>query len=156
MAHTCVTTDLLTAYELIEAMSCPFSNSKNEVGGQILSAGVYCNAESPMTLSTNLTLNGSATDIWFFQSHSSLNTSICSKMILTGGALAQNVFWAVKNDASLGHSSSFFGTLIASGIISVGKKAVLNGQILSAFSVSFDGGNFIMNPNARLLETDTE
>jgi predicted acyltransferase (DUF342 family) len=52
-------------------------------------------------------------------------------MILTGGAISENVFWAVRKDVILGNSSSFFGTLIASGSISVGKTAVINGQILS-------------------------
>jgi cytoskeletal protein CcmA (bactofilin family) len=76
-------------------------------------------------------------------------------MILTGGAISENVFWAVRKDVILGNSSSFFGTLIASSIISVGKKAVIHGQILSASSVIFDGDCFILNPNAKSLETDT-
>jgi hypothetical protein len=150
-AQTCQTTDLVTAYALIKAMSCPFKNRNNEMGGQILTAGVYCDAGGPMILSTDLTLNGSATDTWFFQANSSLVTSMRSKMILTGGAISENVFWAVRKDVILGNSSSFFGTLISSSNISVGKTAVIYGQILSAFSVFFDGGSFIMNANARIL-----
>jgi hypothetical protein len=155
MAQTCQTTDLVTAYDLIKATSCPSNNSNNEMGGQILTAGVYCDAGGPMTLSTDLTLHGSATDVWLFQANMSLVSSMRSKIFLTGGAISENVFWAVRKDVILGHSSSFFGTLIASGIISVGKKAVINGQILSSFSVFFYGGSFVLNPNARLLEIDS-
>jgi hypothetical protein len=126
------------------------------MGGQILTAGVYCDAGGPMTLSTDLTLHGSATDIWFFQANSSLVTSMRSKMILTGGALAQNVFWAVAKDAILGQVHNFVGTLLAFGSIFVEKKATINGQLLSRAGVFFNGGNFIMNPNAKLMDTDPD
>jgi hypothetical protein len=102
LGEKCESHDIIAAYELIKTLSCPSNNSRNEVGGQILAAGVYCNAGSPMTLSADLTLNGSPTDIWFFQTNSSLITSQRSKMILTGGALAKNIFWAVGKDATLG------------------------------------------------------
>jgi hypothetical protein len=157
LAEKCESTDLIAAYELIKTLSCPSNNSRNEVGGQILTEGVYCSAGAhPMTLSADLTLNGSPTDIWFFQTHSSLIISQRSKMILTGGALAKNVFWAVGKDAILGYSSNLVGTLIAIGSIFIEEKAKINGQVLSAATVSFYGGNFVINPNAKLLETDPD
>jgi hypothetical protein len=156
MAQTCETVDLIKAYTLIRAMSCPSNNSDNEMGGQILTAGVYCDTGGPMTLSTDLTLHGSAIDVWFFQANASLVSSMRSKMILTGGALAQNVFWAVAKDAILGQLSTFVGSLLSSGSIFVEKRATINGQLLSRAGVFFNGGNFILNPNAKLLDTDPD
>lgn len=154
-AEKCESTDLIAAYRLIKTLSCPsYNNSGNEVGGQILAAGVYCDAGAPIKISADLTLNGSPTGIWFFETNSSLFTSQRSRMILTGGAFAKNVFWAVGKDANLGYSSNFVGTLISSKSIFTGGKVKIGGQVLSAAAVSFYGGNFVINLNPKLLKTD--
>jgi hypothetical protein len=154
--QTCESADLIADYKLVKALSCPSNNRRNEMDGQILTAGVYCNAGAPMSLSADLTLTGSPTDVWFFQANLSLLTSQRSKMILTGGALAKNVFWAVGKDATLGYSSNFVGTLIAFDSISIREDANINGQVLSAHNVTFDGGNFVINPNEKLLKADPD
>jgi hypothetical protein len=101
----------ITAYNTLKALECPSANIGNELGGRTLQAGVYCDAEAPMTLTAgDLTLDGSATDIFIFQASSSFFAYPYTKVILAGNVKATNVFWAVGSSATIGTSSKFVGT----------------------------------------------
>jgi hypothetical protein len=56
--------------------------------------------------------------------------------VLTNGALASNVFWQVQGAAGLGASSTFVGTILAAGGITVGDSAQLTGRVLSFGAVT--------------------
>src|SRR5438874_12239070 len=61
------------------------------IGGMTLAPGVY-KWGTGLLIPTDLTLNGSATDVWIFQIAQSLTVSSATKILLTGGALPKNVF----------------------------------------------------------------
>lgn len=46
-----------------------------------------------MTIGSDVTLNGSATDVWIFQIAGGITQATATPVNLTGGALAKNVFW---------------------------------------------------------------
>jgi hypothetical protein len=104
------------------------------IGGQTLAPGVYrtTSAQPTLGITGNLTLSGNG--IYIFQIVSSLTTAAgpgMSKIILTGGAAAHDVFWQVGSSATLGSGSTFQGTIMAQASITVGTGAIFNGRALA-------------------------
>ncbi|GAB2531303.1 hypothetical protein GCM10027085_22720 [Spirosoma aerophilum] len=89
-----------------------------ELGGQTLSSGVSCqNTASPTTLTGTLTLSGSG--IFIIRLSSALVTATNSSIVLTNGAIASNVFFQIDGAATLGTGSTFKGTIVSSGAITL-------------------------------------
>jgi hypothetical protein len=105
--------DASNAYDALESLEG--TSVPTNLGGYVYGPGVYHGAPAAGTLEINgtLVLNGSATDVFVFQTDSTLITGSASSVELTGGALACNVFWQVGSSATLGTSSSIVGTIIA-------------------------------------------
>jgi hypothetical protein len=105
-----------------------------DIGGQTLAPGVYktTSAQPTLGITGNLTLAGNG--VYIFQIVSALTTAAGpgnSKVILTGGALAHDVFWQIGSSATLGTGSTFAGTIMANVSITAGTGAVLNGRALA-------------------------
>lgn len=108
----------------------------------VLPPGTYTSGSS-MLVSTPVTLNGTATDVWVFQIGSSLTTT--ANVILGPGVNPNNVFWVPALDASVGVGSIFNGTIVA-GRDATGKtNAVINGRILAGAT----------NPGTIALDSNT-
>ena len=101
------------------------------IGGLNLVPGLYKFTSSAAITGSDVTLTGSATDVWIFQIGSSLNLGSGIKVILAGGAKAANIFWQVGTSATLGTFSSFKGTILADQSISLGTGASLDGRALA-------------------------
>lgn len=136
-------------YNAAKAATCPPANIGNELGGKTLKAGVYCDAGAPLTLSSDLVLDGSASDIFIFQASSSFLSSLNTKITLINGALPENVFWAVGTSATIGTSSKFVGTLMTYASISVETSAMIYGQALAGAAVTFASSNAVTNPRVQ-------
>jgi hypothetical protein len=119
-------------------------NAGAELGGQTLAAGVYVSPSGAYDLtSVDLTLHGGSNDVWVFQMASSLTVGVGRKVILTGGALARNIFWQVGSSATLGTSSVFKGTIMAYASITMNASSTLEGRALAqngAVTYNGDGG----------------
>lgn len=101
-------------------------------GSDVLPPGTYISStSSTIDVSGDLTLNGNATDVWVFQAPSALITAVNSRIILTGGAKASNVWWFVGSDATLNGGSTFQGNILASRSISMGTAATSCGRLLA-------------------------
>jgi hypothetical protein len=101
-------------------------------GNSTLPPGTYISAtNSTIGVTGDLTLSGSATDVWVFQAPSALTMAVSSRIILTGGAKASNVWWFVGSSATLNGSSIFQGNVLASASISMGTGATSCGRLLS-------------------------
>ncbi|KIJ25678.1 hypothetical protein M422DRAFT_273353, partial [Sphaerobolus stellatus SS14] len=103
--------------------------------GVTLAPGLYTWAGS-VNVITSLTLSGKATDTWILKIADGLNVAPAQKIILSGGALAKNVFWVVTGAVNVGGSSSFAGILLASTSVTLVTKSTLNGRILSQTAVA--------------------
>jgi len=101
--------------------------------GGVLPPGTYTSG-STMLVSTPLTLNGSATDVWIFQIGSSLTTT--ANVILGPGVQAKNVFWVPTLDATVGVGSNFSGTIVAGRDTTAKTGAVINGRILTGATLA--------------------
>jgi hypothetical protein len=107
------------------------------VAGQTLAPGTYTWG-SNVTITTDLTLNGAATDTWIFQITGTLDLSSTMKVLLTGGAEAKNVFWVVGDTVTLGTGSHFEGTILAQTNIAMLTGASMNGRFLAQTGVALD------------------
>ena len=102
-----------------------------------LTSGVY-EWGSAVTIPTNLTLNGSATDVWIFKVAGTLNMAAAKNVILTGGALPKNVFWQVSGAVTIGANTHFEGIILGQTGITFGNLASVNGRLLAQTAVVLD------------------
>lgn len=123
--------DLTTAYNDAAGRTLAPISVAGNIGGQTLAPGLYKSTSGLEISSGDLTLSGSANDVWIFQIASTLTTTEGRHVILTGGALASNVFWQVGTSATLGTNSTFKGTIMADQSITLITGATLDGRALA-------------------------
>jgi hypothetical protein len=128
--------DLTTAYNYAFNLP-PGTILSADIGGQQLAPGVYSttSAQPSLGITGNLTLaagTAGASGVWIFQIVSTLTTAADnSQVILTGGALPQNVFWQVGSSATLGTDTTFQGIIMAQASITLTTGATLDGDALA-------------------------
>jgi len=125
--------DLTTAYNFAAA-AAGGAILPADIGGETLAPGVYktTSAQPSLGITGNLTLSGNANGVWIFQIVSTLTTAAGnSQVILSGGALSENVFWQVGSSATLGTNTTFAGTIMAQASITLTTGATLNGRALA-------------------------
>ncbi|MDP3697485.1 MAG: ice-binding family protein [Candidatus Taylorbacteria bacterium] len=91
---------------------------------------------STVTIPTDLTLNGSETDVWIFQIAGTLDMTAAKNVILSGGAQAKNIFWQVADAVTLGAGSHFEGNILAQTNIARITGATINGRLLAQTAVA--------------------
>ncbi len=119
----------------ISTAACPGSGI---MSGLTLVPGVYTCAVN-VTIPTDLTLNGSATEVWVFQITGKLTQSSATKVFLTGGALPQNVFWQVSDVVEIGTTAHFEGIILAKTQINLLTGASMKGRALAQTQVTLQG-----------------
>lgn len=125
--------DLTTAYNDAQGRATGSISLAGDLSGLTLAPGLYTNSSSVMLSAGNLTLDamGDANAIFILQMGSTLTTNPGTGVILSGGAQAKNIFWAVGTSATLGTNSTFYGNILADQSISMNTGAVLNGRALT-------------------------
>lgn len=136
-------------YNSISPASKPGGSDQGsgELGGLTLAAGVYKSASGTYKITNgDLTLSGSATDVWIFQAESSLTVgspAATRNVKLLGGALAKNVFWYVGSTAVINYAGGgvMTGIILAEDGVTLsspgssttlpGQETVLNGRAIS-------------------------
>ena len=102
-----------------------------------LTPGVY-EWGSAVTIPTDLTLNGSATDVWIFKVAGTLDMAAAKNVILSGGALAKNIFWQVSGAVTIGANTHFEGIILGQTSITFGNLSSINGRLLAQTAVILD------------------
>ena len=109
------------------------------IGGMTLAPGVY-KWSSGLLIPTDLTLQGSATDVWIFQIAQDLTVASATSVTLSGGATAENIFWQVTGMVDIGTTAHIEGTLLTATSVNMRTGASLNGRLLAQTAVALDGG----------------
>jgi len=106
--------DLTTAYNQA-AGETPATTVPTELGGTILTPGIYNSAAGTFGITGEVTLNGEGDPnaVFIFQMASTLITAGASSVDLINGANAANVFWQVGSSATLGTTTMFAGSILA-------------------------------------------
>jgi type VI secretion system secreted protein VgrG len=122
-------TDLTTAYNAAAGRT-PVTVA-TELGGTSPVPGIYNSADGMFVITGTLTLTGNATDVWIFQTATTLITAVNSKIIMGGTAKAGNVYWVVGNSATLGTNTTFVGNILALTSITLNTGAKVEGRTLA-------------------------
>ncbi len=122
------------------------------IGGLSLVPGLYKFTSGASITGSDVTLTGSATDVWIFQIAAALNVGSGIKVILAGGAKAANIFWQVGTSATLGTTSVFKGTIMADQSISLGTGASLEGRALASNAAVTLASNAVNRPLVTAVE----
>jgi hypothetical protein len=117
----------------------PDAEFVGDLAGTTFTPGVHHTAEA-LALSAGgiLTLDaqGDPNAVFIFQIDGALNTAAGSSVQLINGAQASHVFWQVNGAAGTGAPSSFSGTILAAGAITLGAGSTLVGRALSGGAIT--------------------
>jgi hypothetical protein len=110
-------------------------------GGKILPPGIYQWSKGANILA-DVTLEGSASDIFIFQITGDLYIAPKVRIILSGGLVAKNIFWQVSGKVTLGSTSVTQGTIMSQLTFEMknfaqlyGRALVKNGKLLLSQNV---------------------
>lgn len=139
--------DITAAYnDAAGRISTGIVTLSGNIGGLTLTPGLYKSTSSLAISSGDLTFDakGNSAAVFIIQIASSLTTTSGRKIILSGGALASNIFWQVGSSATFGTTSVFKGTVIAMQSITMNTGATLDGRILARTGGVTMAGNTIV------------
>lgn len=140
---------LTNAYnDLAGRVTDPVSVSGN-LGGATLTPGLYRSTSGLEISSGNLTLdaNGDANAVFIFQIASTLDVAVGRRVVLSGGAKAENIFWQVGTSANIGSNATFKGSILADQSISLQTGATVEGRLLARIGGVTLQGNTITVPS---------
>ena len=128
-------TDLTAAYNAALGIACGTDLTGTDLGGDVLTPGVYCfDTSAGLTGTLTLDFQGNPNAFFLFKIGSTLTTASGSTVVLTnngGGTCPPNVFWQVGSSATFGTGSTFAGNVLALTSITMTTGAGLNGRVLA-------------------------
>jgi len=129
--------DMGTAYLDAAGRTLPdFSElGAGEIGGLTLAPGLY-KWGTPVSISTDVTLSGGPNDVWIFQIAGTMIQASATRITLTGGAQAKNIFWQVAGSVAIGTTAHFEGVVLDKTLIAVNTGASVNGRLLAQTAVT--------------------
>lgn len=107
------------------------------IGGLTIAPGLY-KWGTGVIVPSDVTLSGSANDVWIFQIGETLTLSSSVKVTLAGGAQAANVFWIVAGQTTVGTGATMNGIILDQTGIVLNTGAVLNGHAFAQTAVTLD------------------
>lgn len=134
---TSAVSDMQTAYTDAAGRVRPdFTElGSGEIGGKTLKPGLY-KWSTDVRISTDVTLAGSPTDVFIFQIAGGIEQASATRVTLSGGVLAKNVFWQAAGAVTIGTTAHFEGVLLAKTMIAVQTGASVNGRLLAQTAVT--------------------
>ncbi|WP_017380274.1 ice-binding family protein [Paenisporosarcina sp. TG-14] len=106
-----------------------------DISGQTLTAGVY-KWGTGVLINSDVTLHGGPNDVFIFQIAKGITQANGTKIILTGGAQAKNIFWQSSETVSIGTNSHFEGIVLGKTNITMGTNASINGRLFAQTAVT--------------------
>ncbi|KAF8161890.1 antifreeze protein [Mycena galopus ATCC 62051] len=108
-----------------------FSNLANgAIGGLILPPGLY-KWTSAVSIGSDITIFGFATDTWIFQVSGTFSIAAGKKITLAGGALAKNIVWVVTGAVTAGAGSHLEGVILGKTAITLQTGTTANSRLLA-------------------------
>lgn len=116
-----------------------------DISGRTLTAGVY-KWGTEVLINTDVTLHGSANDVFIFQVGKGITQANGTKIILTGGIQAKNIFWQSAETVAVGTNAHFEGIILGMKNITLGTNSTMNGRLLAQTAVTLDQST-VVEPN---------
>jgi hypothetical protein len=99
-----------------------------EIGGLTFGPGLHATPDgAPMTLTSDMTLNGRGT--YVFYTPGAFNTTAGINVFLQRGALANDIFWVAEGAVTVGANGTLAGTFMSSAAITIGASTILTGNL---------------------------
>jgi hypothetical protein len=121
--------DLTIAYDAAAALAST-ATRVGDLGGQILTAGVYTSTSGLAVQSADLILVGGPDDVFVFQMASTLTIG-SGRAVVLQGVRACNVVWQVGSSAVIDTDAQFVGTILALTSITLNTGATVEGRVLA-------------------------
>lgn len=112
------------------------------IGGMTLAPGVY-KWGTGVLIPTDVTLSGTATDVWIFEIAQDLTMASATKIHLAGGASPKNVFWQVAGLVELGTTAHCEGVVLTQTAITLRTGATITGRLLAQTAIHLDGSTVV-------------
>jgi Ice-binding-like len=137
--------DMETAYtDAAGRPGGPVLGAAGDIGGLTITPGTYTFATS-LFVNSDVTLSGSANDVWLFQIAGDLTQASGTRITLAGGALPKNIFWQTFGVAAIGTTAHFEGIILSQTAITVNTGATVNGRMLAQTAVTLNA-NAVTQP----------
>ncbi len=135
---TTAVADMMTAYNDGAGRTADYTELyTGDLSGKTLTSGVYM-WSNDVLINTDLTLDGSSTDIFIFQIAGTLTMAANTQITLTGGILPEHIFWVVADTVAIGTGADFQGVILSMTNVSMGTGSKITGMIYAQTSVSLD------------------
>ncbi len=134
---TTAISDMEMAYTDAAGRTTPDFNELyfGDISGRTLAPGLY-KWSTNVLINTDVTLNGGADDVWIFQASDGIMQSNGSRIILSGGAQAKNIFWQSFGQVTIGTTAHFEGIILCQTSIALNNGATINGRLFSQTAVT--------------------
>jgi hypothetical protein len=134
---TAAVKDMMTAYTDAAGRTRPTATNlgAGAIGGLTIAPGLY-KWGTGVSISTDVTLSGGPNDVWIFQIAQTLDQASATKVVLSGGAQAKNVFWQTFGDVTIQANAQFNGVIFCQTAINLKTGASVNGQLLAQTQVT--------------------
>jgi hypothetical protein len=106
-----------------------------DISGQTLTPGVY-KWGTGVLINSDVTLNGGPNDVFIFQIAKGITQAANTRITLSGGAQAKNIFWQSCETVALGTGAHFEGIILGGTNITLGTNASINGRLLAQTAVT--------------------
>lgn len=127
---------MMAAYDDASGRAANYTNLYcGALGSRTLKAGVY-KWITGVSINSNVTLNGGPNDVFIFQIAKGITQASATRVILTGGAQAKNVFWQTGETVAIGSSAHLEGIVLSRTNIALGTSASVKGRLLSQTAVT--------------------
>ncbi|PKD43873.1 ice-binding family protein [Rhodohalobacter barkolensis] len=136
--------NMATAYDDAAGRTAPdfVELYTGEIGGKTLTPGLY-KWSNTVLITDDVTFSGDENAVWILQIAENVTMSSDVSITLTGGAQAQNIFWQVAGEATIGTTSHFEGIILSMTGITLNTGASLNGRILAQTAAIFDANTVV-------------
>jgi len=107
------------------------------IAGHTLAPGLY-RWGTGVTIPDDVTISGSASDVWIFQISNDVDLSSAKQVKLSGGAQAKNIFWQVAGQVTIHADAHFEGIILSQTAITLQTTATMHGRALAQSMIAID------------------
>jgi hypothetical protein len=151
--------DAGTLYDQLMAYSGGVSHALTFGSGETLSPGIYDVAGAPSIAGT-LTLDGGgdSNSVFIMRGTGAFTTAIGTKIVLTGNATPNNIFWVSNVAMSTATNTIMKGTMLgggtAGGAMSLGAESNLEGRLLTKSGTITLGADVVLKAATGVAPVD--
>lgn len=127
-----------------------------DLTGKTLTPGLYKWSSGVNVAGGDVTISGTADDVWIFQIAQNLELTSGAIVTLSGGAKASNIFWQVAGQVTMGTTVNMKGNLLCKTKIVMGTGATLNGRALAQTAVTLDANALTIPSEISSVQTEPQ